>query len=378
MAWKAMEAASWQRGRSLNLLRRRTALFREQAEKYVFGAFGATKERDVALALDEGRYLANSSAALIFRVQARESHHLDFRQMRVPMSGVIVSAFACKSSGAGEGLLRDFRRSLLHEDLPCFVEAFEEDRPCIEALLRCGFHWVATKIMAGSEIKGIYSNVFGEIPLDFAERATLRVCREGFLSMGERTRIFSLLGKSGSAWTQHYSSYNKRRSWDSFALIGYSDDPGFIIKPSEMSREWKRKHPEALAYSLRETKAAEPFRWLLDLLRERIACEGFARVRFMRLRADGELTRHADITDREAGVENGKVARFHVPIISNARVRFRAWDHRGRMIEKALPVGSLSYLDQRKPHAVVNRSALDRVHLVVDVICNSGTRKLLA
>jgi hypothetical protein len=103
------------------------------------------------------------------------------------------------------------------------------------------------------------------------------------------------------------------------------------------------------------------------------------RVRFMRLApGGGELSRHADITDREAGTKNGAIVRLHIPIITSPLVEFSSWDHRGKHTVMAMQERGLYYLDQRKPHAVANRDEkVERIHLVVDTVANDELRALL-
>ena len=100
----------------------------------------------------------------------------------------------------------------------------------------------------------------------------------------------------------------------------------------------------------------------------------------MRLRAKGgELARHADITDREAGTADGMISRFHIPIVTSPAVRFSGWTVRGERIDAAWPEGALCCLDQRKPHTVTNSDPeLARVHLVIDAISNATIRSVLA
>jgi hypothetical protein len=91
----------------------------------------------------------------------------------------------------------------------------------------------------------------------------------------------------------------------------------------------------------------------------------------MRLaRGGGELTRHADITDPEAGTADGSVARLHIPLQTDERCVFRGWGLDGRENRAHFPERALCYLDTRKPHAVINEGERDRIHLVVD--CHSG------
>ena len=42
-------------------------------------------------------------------------------------------------------------------------------------------------------------------------------------------------------FTNHYSNYNKDKSWSAISLRGYSPEWSFITKPAEMSKKWKRR-----------------------------------------------------------------------------------------------------------------------------------------
>jgi hypothetical protein len=92
-------------------------------------------------------------------------------------------------------------------------------------------------------------------------------------------------------------------------------------------------------------------------------------VRFLRLAAGSTIREHRDF---DLGYEEGLV-RLHVPIISNADVVFFLDAHRIEMNE-----GECWYLDLSLPHWVENRSAVDRIHLVIDCEVNEWLRELLA
>jgi hypothetical protein len=97
----------------------------------------------------------------------------------------------------------------------------------------------------------------------------------------------------------------------------------------------------------------------------------------MRVTGGGALSRHADITDRSAGIADGRIARIHVPIITNPAVVFRSIDLDGGVIEHHMPEGEATYLDVRKPHAATNGGTTDRVHLVIDVASSPALRAIL-
>src|SRR5204863_8036626 len=113
-------------------------------------------------------------------------------------------------------------------------------------------------------------------------------------------------------------------------------------------------------------------------LPERLAPAGFERVRFMQLRPTGALSRHADITDRDAGTADGKIARLHLPITTSPACVFHAWTARGDLLERHLEADRLHYLDTRKPHAVENADPMVwRKHLVIDAVADARLRALL-
>lgn len=367
---------AWQRGYPLETLQRYAAPFRKRHGPLCFGAFGMAKEREIAAAL-ESNALASlgdpPQAVAIVRAINQPSKMRDFTGALVEIETpcYYVTAIAALSAQAGADLLRELNHRA--GEYPLYVELFEEDEVAGGIVRDLGYRYCAGKVMAGSEIKGIYSpSASGAREYPPEETATLCQLREHFLGEAELGETAAMLARYAELWQQHYSNYNKRKSWTAFALRGYDDDPGFIMKPQEMSMAWKKDHPELLSAAPRWLPIAEAFP-AVRLAIEALGCQ-VDRVRFMRLRAaDGELSRHADITDREAGAAVGKVARLHCPIVTSERVAFHAWDHRGRHIERSFPPGSLFYLDQRKPHRVVNEDpSLDRIHLVIDAIATEA------
>jgi hypothetical protein len=376
--------ADWQRGYPLEQLQAFAAPFKARHKALVFGAFGLTKERDVAEYLARGRAIWTGNppeAIALFSIAkvASEQHDFAQRQFKVQPGSVSVKAFAASTPAAGAKLLSALRER--SKGAPIWLEIFEEDQTARAALTAAGgFNYVTTKILAGSEIKGLYFTGAPPLPqLEPADEATLLVVDPEFLAPAEHAAIKAEIAQFSNLWAQHYSSYNKRKSWEAFALRGYDDEPGFIIKPAEMAKSWKEENAARLADKPRATKAAEHFPATLQFCTRLVPLEQADRIRFMRLRSKGgELTRHADITDREAGTADGAIARMHIPIITSSAVRFRGWTARGDRLETAFPERALCYLDQRKPHAVTNSDpTLDRVHLVVDCIASAALRRQL-
>lgn len=92
-------------------------------------------------------------------------------------------------------------------------------------------------------------------------------------------------------------------------------------------------------------------------------------VRLMRLGPGAEILPHRD---HELGLPHG-VARIHVPVCTNPEVDFRL---DGRRI--AMAPGEVWYLDFGRTHAVANRGATDRVHLVLDCEADDWLRRRVA
>jgi hypothetical protein len=380
------DAPAWARDQQLDTLHALAAPFAVAHKPLVFGAFGLTKERDIAPALAEKRVIWTGEppqAVLIFHPLKQNSQHSDFtgRQHSLRAPAYFANAFASLDDHSAIKVLSAFIERAAR-NVRIYLEIFEEDGIARRAAAALGFRHLISKVAAGSEIKGLYG--YGPLmdqmtpaPLPPEEDVALAVLDPGFLTPAEHADILAEL-RGTAPWQQHYSSYNKRKSWTSFALRGYADDPGFIIKPAEMSQRWKVDHPAEMAARPRWTAAASAFPRTIERLHA-IGCE-FDRVRFMRLAAKGgELSRHADITDREAGLTDGKIARLHIPITTSNAVVFNGWNARGVQIATNWPQGALCYLDQRKPHAVQNANpTLDRVHLVVDVIADAKLRRMIA
>ena len=108
--------------------------------------------------------------------------------------------------------------------------------------------------------------------------------------------------------------------------MGGEPDPQNIVKPAEMARKWKAEHPDWEQWPLEWTPLIEALpavAELVDLVGITLGVASWERVRLMRLQpGGGELTRHSDITDPDAGAAEGKLARIHVPLFTNQQVRF--------------------------------------------------------
>lgn len=387
-----MSGPAWAKGYPIADLKALAAPFAEHCRPFCHGAFGQPKEREIAdaLAADDlvwTREVGDApayAAVAIFRQLASASQHRDFagRIIRLQAGDLFIRAIA----GSPVGRERLIDHLIDRSGAPAVWAEDWVESPASAQWEALGFERAGTKIAASSDIKGLW--VLGEtedrLPpaLELADRPALVILDPAWASDEERGAVLAELGAYSAGigaqpWAQHYSSYNKRQSWTAFALRGFDPaDPGFIIKPAEMSKGWKAENPERLAVSCGDTEAMAAFPAAMAIL-DRIPAER-QRIRFMRLAAGGgELTRHADIVDPEAGTGDGQTARLHIPILSPPDCEFSAWGLDGARLDRHLPEGSLAYLDTRKPHAVKNPGGADRVHLVIDVLCNAAIRAMI-
>lgn len=378
---EAPKEPEWARGYPVKVLKEYAQVFKDCHGPHVYGAFGLVKETTIAEALSAGAFAlvpgkSGPSVAAIQHTLSGASAQHDFtgRSVRFLAGDVYVRAFAARSATAG----RTFLQKLLPCDRRRWVEIFMEDEVAYEAVRAAHFSHAFTKVMAGSEIKGLFCSDETMVPpnLPAPEYATLKVCTPNFVGSVQRDAVVAELANAG--WCQHYSSYNKRQSWTAFSLRGYvPNDPGFIIKPAEMSANWKKEHASLLSARCEDTAIRRLFPRTNELL-SRIPAQ-FERVRFMKLAPnEGELARHADITDRAAGTGDGRIVRLHIPLVTNRDVIFSAWTAFGEKISKHFPERSICYLDTRKPHTVVNGGKTERIHLVVDAVSSASLRRWLA
>jgi hypothetical protein len=104
----------------------------------------------------------------------------------------------------------------------------------------------------------------------------------------------------------------------------------------------------------------------LDEIVDSFACP-VRRVRIMKLEAGTNILLHCDPEDSWA---LGQV-RLHIPIVTHDEVYFYVANQ--RVIMKA---GELWYCDFSYPHSVHNKSPIDRMHLVLDLILNPWLKAL--
>ncbi len=364
-----MHKPNWMLGYEMEELRPWAQLFAQHDKPFVQGAFTKVKENAVAVWLHNralvGRHDGEAAAAAIWHCSDRWLKLRDFTgevRLELPPGTKVVERLAWlpgKEAQMETVLLDIFRHKR------AVLQIWQEHQPSRMLAERMGFAYSCSKIRASSEIVGVWTRGIGKPRLQGAEEL-VSVCNlGGGLDVAELREL-----SHGMDYAQHYSSYNKRRSWTALALRGYADDPALIVKPSEMSRGWKREHPELMDAEPRNTVLWDRFAKALEPALEVTEATQFERIRLMRLDPGGELTRHADITDKNLGLADRKIARLHIPLETNDEVRFWSWGADGERAQAQMGEGELWYLDIRKPHAAMNGGDTIRTHLVVDAVCN--------
>lgn len=259
---------------------------------------------------------------------------------------------------------------------------FEEDETQRLVVERAGFKKIGIKVTTFSEIYGVYfrdavnSKVPREHPyVDPAEKVSLVKLNTPNLSV-LCDAIAKKLDAFDVQYANHYSKHNKGKAWSAISLRGFSSDPSFISKPVCMGEAWNKEHANE-SFSLQDTE----FRAKFPEVEEVVKLLGLGtqeRIRFMRLApGGGELTRHTDQVEPDAGVTAGTLMRIHLPIKTNPKVDFTVWDYKGSERTLNMKKGELWYLDIRKPHRAINGGTEERIHLVIDIGATNELKSLL-
>jgi hypothetical protein len=381
---EAGSGPAWARGFDLDRLREIARLFKRHDEGLVLGAFGAVKENVIAgwlaegrldLVERDGRVVAACCSSLVARRKVGRDWQDDPR-FEFEEGARHVTRFAFEDEDAARLLAEQVERLAVSRGL--WVEAWMEhpgDRAFASGLRTA---WQGSKVSAASEIRGVFRRLVSGGPATLRGYSTVETAHLSRLDLPpvDTAPLLRAVEERVSGWADHYSGYNKRNSWTALALRSFGGDPSFIIKPSEMSKAWKEEHADALSWSVEDTSLRALLPEAEALLR--LVPGRHERVRLMRLApGGGELTRHSDITDPDAGIRPGTLARIHIPLVSNPEVVFDGWLPDGTKVRRHFAVGSVWYLDTRKPHRAVNAGTTDRIHLVIDAVVDGALLRLI-
>jgi len=275
-----------------------------------------------------------------------------------------------------------------------WVYSWREDQAKHEMLLSIGYKYIGGKIDTYGSIMGIYFREDSMPASIYALPGTWEPRKHPVLSPLEKTGVKRVLFRAANwkaikdfglhitnqlpdgrrfdiSYTDHYSNYNKERSWSALALRGYKNDYNFIEKPIEMNAKWQEKHKNE-KFFIQNTYIMPFFEEHVKPILKSLGQDDYTnvhRIRLMKLKpGGGELERHTDQVDPDLGATPGKLARFHFPLVTNPGVEFTSWDFDGKATTVNMKEGECWYLDIRKPHRAINNGTEDRIHLVVDIV----------
>ena len=359
----------WQHGYPLDMLDGYVDRFARHDDGYCLAAMTAVNRRTVADWLHRRVIYSLGESSVIMRTTTQAQQIIDFTgkvRTVVPKHALAVDRIAGNSSDILTMLGETVRRVGVVQ-----LTGWVDDVELNKIALALGLHRAATKIRATSEVVAVWTNTTADKLPSYEQTGITRLD----LPTLDVTAA-ALEAQQLTDWTEHYSNYNVKGSWHALSLRGFSEDPAFVEKPAEMTRAWRRDNPDTLDAHVVDTPLSDALP-AVRALADQLPGGTPQRIRLMRLDNAGMLSRHSDISDRQAGCRTGKLARLHIPLTTNPTVKFTWWDINNTAWNHTMKLGETWYIDQRKPHQASNDSD-DRIHLVVDVTATEQIRQLLS
>ena len=363
----------WQHGYELEALKIVEGQFSDY-NKVVLSPFAQMKKNKVATLLHEGKLYMNEGVYIPTNIAQHAVH---------------VKAYGSVDIGIREKGERMIDNPVGDKEIIMkTIKTFKENIWMIinteyhlgnEIADELGFTKVGIKVNSFSDISNVYTkanqNDMIITPLPKIEKMSIH--KIGNMSPDDITGIKKKLSHMlTTMFANHYSKYNKSKSWSAVALRGYSKDPAMIEKPSEMNDKWQKEH-EKDHFELQDTPLMKEFEPYIGHILNMLPAKK-ERVRLMKLEPSGGiLDRHTDQTDKYLGTQDGDIIRLHIPIFTNDSVFFSSWDYDGDELTTHMSEGELWYLDIRKPHRAMNGGHTERVHLVIDVVANNNIRGMI-
>lgn len=160
---------------------------------------------------------------------------------------------------------------------------------------------------------------------------------------------------TANAWKKHYQVLHYEGDWSAIPLRSSNGTADNIFTGHSVDQTFA------------DTIFLNSCPYIITVL-DAFKCE-LKSVRLMKLNAGAVIKEHRDA---ELNYENGE-ARFHVPVVTHEDVEFYLEDERIKMRE-----GECWYLNFNLPHRILNKSEVNRVHLVIDAIVNDWVKELFA
>lgn len=350
----------WQHGFELDYLKGLEKQY-EDYNKYTLSPFAKFKKNNIAESLHKGTLVKLTEEAMLEIAESKAASN-------ITMHGETIIAKKQKGDVTFGKLLGNTDNLELeivkYKTRDCWMYVWAENKEHCQFAEDLGFCYVGPKITTYGEVYAIY---YRGKPREFPKVDSAEYLSIHKVDNVDVNVIESIYNKLNTLpeFTNHYSNYNKGKSWSALSLRGYSSDPSFITKPIEMNDAWQEENKDKDFY-MQDTVLFKQFEEVKELLKE--YGQKIHRVRFMRLKpGGGELERHTDQVDPDSGGSKGKLARIHFPIKTNDKVEFTVWNTKGQPQKIHMKVGECWFLDTRKPHMAVNGGDEERIHLVVDI-----------
>lgn len=372
----------WQHGFDLDALKA-VETFYEPHNKHALSVFGKFKKNDIAVALYEGKLKLIETPKIEAAYVVEQSKVTS----KITMFGKTVIGEKRKGDftlsklcGDRLTLAKELDEEGLYGTNDCWLITYGGNTAVRELAEFCGFRYVGYKVTSFAEILVVY---FRDDFMNFHHRKHPQVNPADLVGMAkiatsDPSLLLTTLAKLQSldpTFTNHYSNYNQKKAWSALSLRGYSADPGFITKPAEMNDKWLAEHKDE-TFFLQDTPLYAQFpevRQLLSFLDGEVH-----RVRFMQLApGGGELQRHTDQVDPDAGNSLGALARLHFPLVTNDKVIFSTWNKDDKEEHYHYGFGECWVIDTRKPHKAVNGGSENRIHLVVDTVVTPKLERMI-
>ena len=164
-------------------------------------------------------------------------------------------------------------------------------------------------------------------------------------------RLASDLARMDESWWQKHLSNYHDGNWQSVSLFA----PG-----------GKRSNQLSKGGAFADTEALKRCEYLPEVIDSLPGRKN--RIRFLRLRAGGEIFPHSDPVHQI----DRSLVRIHVPVRTNPSVEFLVHGVRLQMNP-----GEAWLVDVRFKHSVRNLGDTDRVHLVIDIVANDALRAMM-
>jgi len=382
----------WQHGIELSQLKHIESTYADY-NAYALSPFAKYKKNDIAKDIHNDNLFISHFGSFILNTVKKRTPITMYGNVVIgnKMPGDLVVTKLRGSSEYIISTLQSDRYGFRHKNVWLYVWAEDSNMRYIMQEHAKNYHFVGSKITTFGEIYHIYFQN-SDIPIDNAfvwrihpeidptNFVTMKKLDVGFDVGFEPYMIYNIrhtLDSLDLKFQNHYSNYNKGKSWSALSLRGYSPDITRIEKPIEMNDAWKAKHSDEV-HELQDTELMKEFSSVPDLIKSVFDNAEIHRVRLMKLApGGGELTRHTDQVDPESGGAIGNLARYHFPIITNKDVRFCAWEPNGNKLDVNMDTLECWFLDTRKPHTVINGGNHERIHLVVDVRVDEKQRDML-